>query len=168
MCAVAIAAADCYLIASYDWKANARAARSEDLDYFHWRMRTLRGITICIADAALAALLWAASTNRIFVIPLSGGERMETAMKLLENARTKLGAVGIIRNVFVRDEGLRRRGEVYWRQEGQVMGEVMDEREVVEGVRNALSERISMAKVEEDAKNYAEGIVASPHRTVMS
>lgn len=159
---VGIALADCYLIDTYDWKANARVPRPEDLDQFYWRMRTLRGIAICIGDAALATLLWAASTNRIFVIPPSGGERMEATIKVLENARARLGAVGIVRNVLVRNESLRRDGEVYWRKEGQVMGEIMDEREVVEGVRNALSERISMTQVEEDAKKYAEGIVAGP------
>ncbi len=39
-----------------------------------------------------------------------------------------------------------------------MMGEVMDEREVVEGVRSALSDRIQVAKVEEEARMYAEGI----------
>lgn len=94
----------------------------------------------------------------MFVIPPSAAERMETAMRVLENARGKLQAVGIMRNVVVRDEGLRRKAEAHWRKEGQLIGEVMDEREVVEGVRNALSGRIQVAKVEEDARKYAEGI----------
>lgn len=88
---------------------------------------------------------------------------MEAAMRVLENARMRLGAVGIVRNVLVRDEGLRKKGEAYWLKERQVMGEVMDEAEVVEGIRNALSERINMTRVEDDARNYAEGIVAGPH-----
>lgn len=83
-------------------------------------------------------------------------------MRVLESARAKLHAVGIMRNVVVRDEGLRRKAEAYWRREGQVMGEVMDEREVVEGVRNALSGRIQVARVEEDARKYAEGITKIP------
>lgn len=160
---VAIACADCYVIGTYNWRANARAPRAEDLDHFFWRMRIFRGIVICVGDAALAALLWATSTNRIFVMPPNGGERMEAAMRVLENARMRLGAVGIVRNVLVRDEGLRKKGEAYWLKERQVMGEVMDEAEVVEGIRNALSERINMTRVEDDARNYAEGIVAGPH-----
>ena len=94
----------------------------------------------------------------MFVVPPSAAERMETAMRTLENARGKLNAVGILRNVVVRDEGLRRKTEGYWRKEGVFMGEVMDEREVVEGVRNALNERVQVAKVEEEAMRYAEGI----------
>ena len=118
----------------------------------------MRGIMIALADMLVAGLLWLSSTNRMFVIPPSAAERMETAMRMLENARAKLHAVGIMRNVVVRDEGLRRRAETYWRKEGQVMGEVMDEREVVEGVRNALSGRIQVARVEEEARKYAEGM----------
>ena len=113
---------------------------------------------IALADVLVAGLLWLSSTNRMFVVPPSAAERMETAMRLLENARGRLNAVGIMRNAVMRDEGLRRKGEAYWRKEGQVMGEVMDEREVVEGVRNALSGRIQVAKVEEDARRYAESI----------
>lgn len=120
----------------------------------------VRGIIIALADVLVAGLLWLSSTNRMFVVPPNAAERMETAMRVLESARAKLQAVGIMRNVVVRDEGLRRKTEAYWRKEGQVMGEVMDEREVVEGMRNALSGRIQVAKVEEDARKYAEGITS--------
>lgn len=120
----------------------------------------VRGIIIALADVLVAGLLWLSSTNRMFVVPPSAAERMETAMRVLESARAKLHAVGIMRNVVVRDEGLRRKTEAYWRKEGQVMGEVMDEREVVEGMRNALSGRIQVAKVEEEARKYAEGITS--------
>ena len=155
-----LAVVDCYLFGSYEWKSNARAVRPEQYIHFFWRMRVFRGIAIALADILVAGLLWLSSTNRMFVIPPSAAERMETAMRVLENARGKLHAVGIMRNVVVRDEGLRRKAEAYWRKEGQVMGEVMDEREVVEGVRNALSGRIQVAKVEEEARKYAEGITA--------
>lgn len=156
----ALALADCYIVGTYDWKANARVPRTEDLDLFYWRMRTLRGITLCVADALLAALLWAASTNRIFAVPPNTAARMEAAIKVLESARVRLSGLGVVRNVMVRDEGLQKRGDDYWRREGQVMGEVMDEKEVVDGVQSALGGRISMVKVEEEARNYADSIVA--------
>ena len=157
---VGLAISECYLFRSYDWKANSRAHRPEEYVHFFWRMRIFRGLVIGLADAVLAGLLWLSSTNRMFIVPPSTPERMETAVKILENARGKLNAVGIMRNVVVRDEGLRRKAEGYWRREGQVMGEVMDEREVVEGVRNALSSRIQVSKIEEEATKYAEGITA--------
>ncbi|KAL9073236.1 MAG: hypothetical protein Q9161_003068 [Pseudevernia consocians] len=157
---IGLAVVECYLVGSYEWKANARAVRPEQYILFFWRMRVFRGILMALADVLVAGLLWLSSTNRMFVIPPSAAERMETAMRVLENARGKLHAVGIMRNVVVRDEGLRRTTEAYWRKEGQVMGEVMDEREVVEGVRNALSGRIQVAKVEEEARIYAEGITS--------
>lgn len=155
-----LAVVECYLVGSYEWRTNARAVRPEQYVHFFWRMRVVRGIIVALADMLVAGLLWLSSTNRMFVVPPSAAQRMETAMRLLENARGKLHAVGIMRNVVVRDEGSRRRSEAYWRKEGQVMGEVMDEREVVDGVRNALSGRIQVAKVEEEAKKYAEGMTS--------
>ena len=147
-----------YLFGSYEWKANARALRPEQYVHFFWRMRTFRGTVIALSDALIAGLLYLSSTNRMFVVPPSAAERTETAMRVLENARGKMNAVGIMRNAVVRDEGLRRKAEAYWRREGVVMGEVMDEREVVEGVRSALSGRIQVGAVEEEARKYAEAI----------
>ncbi|MCJ1452663.1 hypothetical protein MMC28_003006 [Mycoblastus sanguinarius] len=158
MMGIGLAIVECYLFGSYDWKANSRAHRPEEYIHFFWRMRIFRGVIIALADALMAGLLWLSSTNRMFVVPPSPAERMETAMRVLENVRGKLNAVGIMRNAVVRDEGLRRKAEGYWRREGQVMGEVMDEREVVEGVRNALSGRIQVSKVEDEARRYADGI----------
>lgn len=156
-------AAECYLFGAHDWKANARVLRPQDLDHFYWRMRIFRGLLIALVDAGLAGLLWASSTNRIFVVPISSAERLEDVTRTLENTRGKLGAVGIVRNVTVRDENLRRKAESYWEKEGKVMGEVMEEREVVEGLRSALeSGRISVTRIEEEAQLYAEGIVATP------
>lgn len=149
---------ECGVVGNHDWKGNARALRPEEYEHFFWRMRIVRGVAIAIGDALLAWLLYLSSTNRMFVVPVSNAERMETAMRVLENARGKLNAIGIMRNVVVRDEGLKRNSEAYWRREGQVMGEVMDEREVIEGVRNALSGRIQISRVDDEARKYAEGI----------
>lgn len=92
-------------------------------------------------------------------MPPSPSERMDGSLRVLENVRARLAALGVVRNVLARDEGLRKRGEEYWRREGQVMAQVMDGKEVVDGVRNALANRINVTKVEEDAKKYAESLV---------
>ncbi|KAL8645899.1 MAG: hypothetical protein Q9210_006449 [Variospora velana] len=163
MLGVGLAVSECYVTGASDFKANARVVRAEDLNHFHWNMRIWRGIGIAVADATLAGFLWASSTNRLFVVPPTAAERMETATRVLENARGRMAALGIIRNVVLRDEGLRRKTEGYWRKEGQVMSEVMDEREVVEGMRSALgSGRVNISQVEEDARRFADGLVISP------
>ena len=162
MTGIGIAICELYLFSTYEWKSNARAHRQEEYVHFYWRMCVFRGLTIAIVDLIFAGLIWLSSTNRMFVVPPSPAERMESALRMLENARGKLNAVGIMRNAVVRDGGLRRRTESYWKREGQVMGEVMDEREVVEGVRNALEGRIQVTKIEEEARRYADGITGFP------
>lgn len=152
-----ISLAECWIILAYDWKANSRVHSQGEITHFYWIMRTARGIAIALMDAGLAALLWASSTIRIFVTPATYSERLEVVTRTLENSRGKMAAVGIVRNVTARDENLRKKGDVYWMKEKQVMGEIMDEREVVEGVRNALG-RISVATIEEEARAYAENI----------
>ena len=158
-----LAIADLYMVGAYDWKGNSRVVRAEDLDFFYWRMRTMRGLVLATLDAVLAGLLWASSSNRLFVVPKSPAERLEAITKEMEATRGKLGAVGMIRNVTVRDENLRKKAEDYWKREGEIMGEVMDEKEVVEGLRGALgSGRMNVTTIEAEAKRYAESIFATP------
>lgn len=78
---------------------------------------------------------------------------------MLEATQRKLEAVGIVRNVLVRDEGLRRGAEAYWVAEGRIMGEVFEEREAVEAVNAAVgSGRVDLRGVEEEAGRYAERV----------
>ena len=149
-----------WMFATYDHKANARAIRPEDLRHFYWQMRTLRGIAFAVIDALFAGLLFVSSTNRFLGIPISNAERIESALKTLEQSRGKMAALGIVKNVVYRDEGLAGKGREYWRQEGAVMEGVMREREVVDGIRGALEGRVRLGEVEAEAGRYAEGIVA--------
>ena len=122
-------------------------------------MRTTRALTISVFDILFAGLLYLSSTNRLFGQSISNAERVENVLKTMEQTRGKLSALGIVKNVVVRDEGLGGKGKEYWKREKVVMGEVMDEREVVEGVRDALEKRVNVQNVEEEARKWAEGIV---------
>ena len=70
-----------------------------------------------------------------------------------------MNAVSILRNTITRDEDLRGRSQGYWIHEGRYMGELMEERSVVEGVRNALDSRIDMQTITADAEAYAQSVV---------
>ncbi|MCJ1476634.1 hypothetical protein MMC13_005302 [Lambiella insularis] len=158
-----IAMVDGYMFHIYEWKANSRATSADELVFFYWRMRIARGLAIALLDAGFAGLMWASSTNRLFVVPVSSAERLETVTRVMESTRGKLGALGMVRNVTVRDETLRRKAEAYWKREGEFMGEVMDEKEVVEGIRSALgSGRMSVSMIEEEARKYAESVIGNP------
>jgi hypothetical protein len=71
----------------------------------------------------------------------------------------KMSTVGILRNTVNRDEELRGKSEKYWVTEGRVMGELMEEREVVEGVKNALDGRINLETITRDAETYARNVI---------
>jgi hypothetical protein len=108
----------------------------------------------------LGWLLYLSSTNRAFLNPPSTAERIEASTRILDVVRSKMSAMGILRNTINRDEELRGRSQGYWIHEGRVMGELMQEREVVDGVRNALDGRINMATITADAETYAQSVIA--------
>ncbi|KAI9048727.1 hypothetical protein LZ554_007558 [Drepanopeziza brunnea f. sp. 'monogermtubi'] len=158
--AAALALLEIYFVATYHSQSNARATRLEDLEFFFWKMRVYRGVALAGLDAVVGWMLYLSSTNRAFVLPPSAPERLEHSMKILEVARAKLNATGILRNTILRDDGLRDRNSQYWIREGQVMGSVMEDRSVIEGVNNALENRIDVARITADADGYVKGIFA--------
>lgn len=161
MAAMTIAALDIYFVNSYNYQANARALRLSEVDFFYWTARVARLVTLAAFDAALGWLLYLSATNRAFVEPPSPVERIEATSRALLTVKSKLSALGIVKNTALRDEDLRSRSHAYWSHEVRLMGEVMEEREVVEGVNDALTNRIDVATITRDAEGYAQNVLHS-------
>ncbi|KAI0900819.1 hypothetical protein F4806DRAFT_169463 [Annulohypoxylon nitens] len=149
------AALDAYLASSYNYQANARATRLTDLEFFFWTARSTRLFLLSVFDVAIASLLYLSSTNRAFAAPPGAAERVEAVTRRLAATKSRLNAVGIVKNTAIRDEDLRARTQAYWQHEGRLMREVMEEREVVEGVNDALENRINIQDISRDADAYA-------------
>ncbi|KAK1995967.1 hypothetical protein LX36DRAFT_692281 [Colletotrichum falcatum] len=162
MAAAALAFADACLVNSYDYSANSTATRLQDLDFFYWKARALRHVGLAALDAAIGALLFLSATRRAFVLPPSDAERIEAGNRALMTIKSKLSALGIVKNTALRDEELRARSQAYWLREGQMVREAMEEREVVESINDALENRINIRQVTADAEMYTEGVFKMP------
>jgi hypothetical protein len=157
--AAVVALAEVYFLSSYNYQGNARATRLEDIDAFFWKMRVYRGIGIAALNGVIGWMLYLSSTNRAFLNPPSTAERVQASTRILDTVRSKMSAMGIVRNTINRDEELRNKSLGYWVHEGRLMGELMEEREVIQGVNNALESRINLHTITADAENYAQNVV---------
>lgn len=157
--ACVIAALDVWFVSSYNYQANARALRLPDIDFFFWNLRVYRLLAVAALDAVLAWLLYLSSTNRAFVEPPSVAQRVDMANRTLLLVRSKLSALGIVKNTALRDEDLRSRSQAYWAHEVRLMSEIMEEREVIEGVNDALGNRIDIQTITRDADSYAQNVL---------
>ncbi|KAI0011702.1 CHD5-like protein-domain-containing protein [Xylariaceae sp. FL0662B] len=153
-CALA-ALLDLYAVGAYNPQSNARATRLTELDAFFWRARTRRYLGLAALDGAVGLLLWLSSTNRAFARPPTPAERVDGVTRQLLATKGRLNAVGIVKNTAIRDEELRARAQAYWQHEGRLMRDVMEDRDVVEGVNDALQNRINIQDITRDAETYA-------------
>ncbi|KXJ96921.1 hypothetical protein Micbo1qcDRAFT_191551 [Microdochium bolleyi] len=153
------AAVDMYLVSNYNHQANARAPRLQELDMFYWTSRVYRNIGLAGLDLVFAVLLFLSSTNRAFATPPSPAERIEAATRSLMTTRSKLSAFGVLKNTSIRDEDLRNRTMAYWQHEGHLMREMMEDREVIEGVNDALENRINIQTITKDADLYVANLL---------
>ncbi|KAI0205472.1 hypothetical protein F4808DRAFT_455701 [Astrocystis sublimbata] len=168
MAAGVLAALDIYIVSTYNYGANARATRPSDLDMFFWTSRSLRYVALALVDVAIASLIYVSSTNRLFAAPLDPAARVETVTRQLLATKSRLSAIGIVKNTSLRDEDLRARTSAYWTHEGRLMREVMEDRDVVEGVNDALANRINIGDISRDAETYATNMLPQPRPPISS
>jgi hypothetical protein len=164
LASAAIIVADAYLVSAYNYQANGRALRLLDIDFFFWTARVWRAVALAALDGLLGWLMYLTATNRAFVTPPTAAERVEGAVRALSSVKGKLNAVGVIKNTAIRDEELRTRGTAYWSHEVRLMRDVMEDREVIEGVNDALENRIDIQTITQDAEMYAQTVLR-PQRT---
>ena len=146
----------------YDWKANGRATRPADLFLFYGWVRLGRSLGLALVDMGFAGLLWATATNRLMVVPPGAEERVDGVLRRLEIARGKMGAVGIIRNVAARNEGLRVKSADFLVQDDKGWKEVMADEEVKKSIAKAKAQgRLDVDKMEKEAERYAENLLSS-------
>lgn len=154
LAAVGMAAVDVYFVSDFNYQANARALRLGDLDNFFWSSRATRMYMLAAFDAVLGYLIYLSATNRAFIQLPSPAERIENVNRALHVAKSKMSALGIIKNTAQRDNELRERSDLYWSHEVRIVGEAMEEREVIEGVADALENRLNIDTITRDADAY--------------
>lgn len=159
LAAVALGLADVYLVASYNHTSNARALRLGDIDFFFWAARRYRYAGLAALDLLLAAALYLSGTHRAFVTAPGAAERVEVVLRALGAVKGRVNAAGVVKNTVLRDEELRGRENAYWGHEVRLMREMMEEREVIEGVKDALENRIDIRGIERDAEAYARAVL---------
>lgn len=156
--ALGIAAADVYLLATYDVRATNTTLRpgskSRDIDFFHWRLRTYRFAALAAVDLLLAATMYLMATNRLFLTPPSIAERVQAITRVAEATNSRIWAAGIVRNTVGRSAELRAKEGAYWEEERGLW----EEREVLAAVRGALG-RVDMRQLGLAAQQRAEAVV---------
>ena len=156
--AVALASIDAWYVNHYDFTVNMRATSAADLDFFYWRMRSIRPLLIAGLDAALVAVLWLSSTGRLFTQPLSSSEKVESLTHKLAQTQQLYARSAMLQNAVLRNEALRSRSNAYWQHEEAHTQEVMRDPEVIQVVNRAVKQRINLQRLKGDAKTFVDGI----------
>jgi hypothetical protein len=147
-----------WYMSTYDMTTNKRARSVKDIDSAYWRVRFLRYMTFAVVDIALGFVLWATSTNRWLAKPVSIAERIETTTRQAEETLNKMRALGLLTNSVNRDPALRGVREEYWRTEGQVMAETVQDEAVTEQINKVIS-NMDFSALEGRVGEVADGIL---------
>lgn len=119
----------------------------------------MRFIFFVMLDIFFVLVIYFIGMNRVFVMLLLLVERIESVLKGLGNIKGKLNVVGVVKNMVIRDEGLRGRSNGYWVYEVRLMREMMEEEEVVRGMNDVLENRLDVRSLERDVEEYIRGVL---------
>ncbi|KAF1814539.1 hypothetical protein P152DRAFT_472290 [Eremomyces bilateralis CBS 781.70] len=153
-----LAAIELWVLSIYPLTQNTKATKLSEINHFYWRMRLVRGIAFALADSLLGLAIWLCATNRWLVTPPTVSERLDASTRAMEIISTKLVALGAMRNAIFRNGPLRERTEHYWREESDVMHEVLEDRDVLDGTKNALT-RMDLDKITTAADQWSGDIM---------
>jgi len=156
---VLLVVVEAWYMGTYDLTANKAAVSVAQLDCVFWRVRLMRYLAFVAVDLGLALVLWATSTNRWLAQPVSLAQHLEAATKQAEDTLNKLRALGLLTNSVHRDATLRGVREDYWRTEGQVMAEVVQDPAVVEHINSVMSS-MDFGALQGRVGQVADGILA--------
>lgn len=143
---------------TYDTESNRHARTVHDIDSAFWRVRFLRYMAFAVVDMALGFVLWATSTNRWLAKPVSIAERIELTTRQAEETLNKMRALGLLTNSANRDSALRGVREEYWRTEGQVMADTVQDEAVTEQINSVIS-KMDFNALEGRVGEVADGIL---------
>ncbi|KAH0014391.1 hypothetical protein KCU78_g8694, partial [Aureobasidium melanogenum] len=155
---IVVMIADVASVATYEHQRNARATTYSAVENFFWTRYLVSHLAVCLTDAAIGLLIWASATNRAFVLPPSPALVIESQIRVLEKSLAKFRSLGAVRNVVMREAGFRAKVSEYWRKEGEVMHEVLEERDVVEAVNEVLA-KMDVEGVTKGADEFVEQVL---------
>lgn len=154
--AASLAVVDMYQVGSYTVTDNLQATRMSEIDFFYWRMRTTRPLSIAAMDAFVGFIMWLSLSNRFFVETPSTRDKLLAAVKGVELNNARLWATGCVKNTILRNEMLTEQTKRYWEHEKHVY----EEREVVDALNGALH-RANMEELGATADERATTVVSA-------
>lgn len=159
--AVAVAALDLYLLATWDHQAgNEKARILGEVTFYFWRARALRHLGLAVLDVLVAGALWLSGTRRAFPVAQTVSERVDAVIMGLAKTRNQLHAAGVIKNTTARDGELRTAEARYWAHEAIIMSEAMESEEVVGSMRDAVeNKRVDLDNIGQVAETYARDVL---------
>lgn len=120
----------------------------------------MRMLSFAAVDAIIGFGIWLTATGRWRLegdVNLS--ERIERIIATNASIESKLTAVGALRNAIFRTPSLRDQNLDHYTNEEAIMGEIYEDRDVVDAVNSALS-RIDVDAITQQAAQYSESILS--------
>ncbi|OJJ44798.1 hypothetical protein ASPZODRAFT_153673 [Penicilliopsis zonata CBS 506.65] len=188
---LALAAADLYIMATYDPVQSASAAvraGQSPPSSLYTQISLLRPLALTIFDSVCAFLIYVSATNRFFFPPVSQADQIDKMVSMaaatLTETSAKLHGLSVTRNAVVRDKTLKTRDDNYWRavvcMENETVGtansggpsstavtSVWEEEEVVRAMSRAMAGQggVDLARLGVSANEYVNGITAGLEKT---
>ncbi|KAK6333947.1 hypothetical protein TWF730_004119 [Orbilia blumenaviensis] len=151
-----VALAEFIFLYSHDFLGNTQATTLTDIDWYHWRLLTYRGLAIAIVDCLLGIVAYLSATGRYGPDETSDLERIEAISKTLDVGLSQVRTSLFVKSTTTRNESSMGTASEFWRVEAANRRNVASQ---LEDTKNQVLERVNLDSINDEAFKFTSSLV---------
>ncbi|KAF3082559.1 hypothetical protein TWF569_005068 [Orbilia oligospora] len=156
MAGLGVALGEFVLLYSHDLLQNTQATSTQDINWYHWRLLTYRGLAIATINCMLGVVIYMTATGRYGFSGVSDLEKIEALSKSLD-----VGVSHVRTSLFVKSTTTRNESNLndiceFWRTEAANRRNIASQ---VEDTKNQVLKRVNLNSINDEAFKFTSSLI---------
>ncbi|KAK6356598.1 hypothetical protein TWF718_000946 [Orbilia javanica] len=156
MAGLGIALGELILLYNHDLLQNTQATIPTEINWYHWRLLTYRGLAIAIVNCLLGVATYLAATGRYGFGGVSDLEKIEALSKSLDVGLSHVRTSLFVKSTTTRNGSSLNNVTEFWRAEAANRRSVASQ---LEDTKNQVLERVNLNSINDEAFKFTSNLI---------
>ncbi|KAK6517227.1 hypothetical protein TWF506_007095 [Arthrobotrys conoides] len=156
MAGLGVALGEFGLLYNHDLLQNTQATLTKDINWYHWRLLTYRGLAIAAVNCVLGVVTYLTATGRYGSSGVSDLEKIEALSKSLDVGVSHVRTSLFVKSTATRSESSLNTISEFWRTEAANRRNIASE---VEDTKNQVLERVNLNSINDEAFKFTSNLI---------
>ncbi|RVD80291.1 uncharacterized protein DFL_008192 [Arthrobotrys flagrans] len=156
MAGLGVALGEFILLYNHDLLQNTQATLPTDINWYHWRLLTYRGLAIAIVNCLLGVMVYLSATGRYGFSGVSDLEKIEALSKSLDVGLSHVRTNLFVKSTTTRNESSLNNVSEFWRAEAANRRNVAIQ---LEDTKKQVLERVNLDSINDEAFKFTSNLI---------